>query len=255
MDIEWGRMILGYLILALPLTILSVTGVGMVRTVLIGVVRMTVQLLLVGYYLGVIFYWNNPWVNLTWLLVMILVASGAVTGRSELPYKKTFLPVSVSLIAGVGIIAGYLLAVVLSLPDPADARHVIPVSGMIIGNVLNHNIVGLRTFYREIEKQSEIYKYYLASGATRNEAVFSFRAEAIKTAVSPSVATLSNMGLVSLPGMMTGQILGGSDPMTAVKYQILIMISIHSATVFGLYLAVRFTAASMFDSYGNLNRK
>lgn len=253
-DIDWWRMLAGYLLLGLPLVILNASGVNLVRSVLIGTVRMTLQLLLVGYYLKVIFFWNNSSVNLAWLFIMIVIAGGSVTGRSGLPYRKALLPVIVSLIAGVGLTSGYILGVVIALPDLSDARHVIPVSGMIIGNMLNHSIVGLRTFYSEIEKQSEIFRYYLAYGASRNEAVFSFRAEAMKTAVSPSVATLSNMGLVSLPGMMTGQILGGSDPVTAVKYQILIMIAIHSATVTGLYFSIWFTSLYLFDKYDNLRK-
>jgi putative ABC transport system permease protein len=253
-DIEWYRLALGYLILAVPLLLLSATGTNLVRTMILGSIRMTVQLLLVGYYLGIIFYWNNPWINILWLLVMILVAGGSITNRSDLPFKRLFLPVAASLLLAVGLVSFYMLALVLALPDPADARHVIPVSGMILGNVLNHNIIGLRTYYREISKQAEIYKYYLANGAGHIEALFSFRREAMRTAVSPSLATLSNVGLVSLPGMMTGQMLGGSDPMVAVKYQILIMLSIHSATVIGVYLAIRFSSWYAFDGMRMLRR-
>jgi putative ABC transport system permease protein len=253
-DIEWGRLVIGYLILALPLTVLSVTGTNLFRAMLIGTVRMTLQLLLVGYYLGVIFYWNNPFINLLWLLAMIFIAGGAITNRSDLPFRRLFLPVALSLLLAVGLISFYMLALVIAIPDPADARHVIPVSGMILGNVLNHNIVGLRTFYREISGKAELYRFYLSYGASHKEALYPFRKEAMRTAVSPSIATLSNVGLVSLPGMMTGQMLGGSDPMVAVKYQIVIMLSIHSATVLGIYLAIKFSVFYAFDGFRMLRK-
>jgi putative ABC transport system permease protein len=135
-----------------------------------------------------------------------------------------------------------------------EARYVIPIAGMILGNCLRANIVGIGRFYQEIRSSERAYLHSLAQGASLSEAVRPFVRDAFQAALAPTTATMATIGLVSLPGMMTGVILGGTDPSTAIKYQIAIMLSIFSGTAMTIFLAVQFTMKRSFDAYGVLLR-
>ena len=134
-----------------------------------------------------------------------------------------------------------------------DAQYAIPIGGMILGNCLRADIVGVRTFYNSIRSSEKSYHNSLAQGALLHEAVRPFITEACQSALAPAVATMATIGLVSLPGMMTGVILGGADPMTAIKYQIAIMIAIFSGTAITVTLAIRLSMKSAFTPYGLLD--
>jgi putative ABC transport system permease protein len=135
-----------------------------------------------------------------------------------------------------------------------DARYLIPVSGMILGNCMRTNIVALQSFYGDIETDRLLYRFALANGATRHEALLPYMKRALTLAFSPAIATLSVMGLISIPGMMTGQILGGSSPVVAIKYQIMIALAIYVTAVFSIYLSIRFSNRQVFDPYGNIRK-
>ena len=94
----------------------------------------------------------------------------------------------------------------------------------------------------------------MANGATRNEALNPFMKDALKKAFNPTIATTAVMGLISLPGMMTGQILGGSDPSVAVKYQIMLLITIFSSAIMNVVLTILFSNRFAFDAFDNLKK-
>jgi putative ABC transport system permease protein len=120
---------------------------------------------------------------------------------------------------------------------------------MILGNMLSGNIVGLNHFFNNIRKMEKKYLAVLALGADRNEALLPYVRESIQAAVNPTLASIATIGLVSLPGMMTGQILGGASPVVAVKYQMAIMIAIFVTRMLSIYLALLLTKRTAFDAY------
>jgi putative ABC transport system permease protein len=142
----------------------------------------------------------------------------------------------------------------LKLENPFAAKYFIAIGGMLLGNVLRGNIVGLSTFYHEAKKDEPILQYRLASGAGLFEAIRPYVREALKRAFAPTVATMATMGIVSLPGMMTGQILGGTNPTLAVKYQIAIMIAIYTTVTLGTGVSLFLTTRTAFDGLGNLRK-
>jgi len=141
---------------------------------------------------------------------------------------------------------------VLRRPNLLEAQYVIPVGGMILGNCLRANIVGLRDFYQSIRRDEKAFQLVLAQGATLREAIRPYLSASFQSAVSPTIATMMTIGLVSLPGMMTGVILGGNDPMLAIKYQIGIMIAIFTGTAITVPTAVILTLRRSFSGYGVL---
>ena len=90
-DIGWGSMCLGFLLLLIPVTALAYYRTGLVKDTLIAASRMTLQLFLIGFYLEYLFTWNSAWINLLWVIVMICVASWTVLGRTKLPVKQLFI--------------------------------------------------------------------------------------------------------------------------------------------------------------------
>lgn len=106
---------------------------------------------------------------------------------------------------------------------------------MVLGNCLHSNVVGINAFYYILKKEKERYQFYPACGANRNEALQPFISNALRKSANSTLASIATIGLVSLPGMMTGQILSGSSPMIAIKYQIMIMLAIFSGTILSFF--------------------
>ncbi len=254
-DISWWMLASGYLLMLIPLAIFRYYRSGLEKATVWAVLRMTVQLLLVGLYLEYIFKWDNPWINLAWVFVMTIVASYTVIKRTGLRLRLFFVPVLLSTLASIVLIDYYFLGYVIGLKNIFTARYFIPITGMLLGNSLKNVIIALDSFYHRIDDEQITYRWELANGATRAEALLPFMRFALKKAFNPLIATTAVMGLISLPGMMTGQILGGSDPMVAVKYQIMILVVIFSSTSLNVWLTILFSGRIAFDAYDNLRRE
>lgn len=250
----WG-VAAAYGILIFPLAILLWTRVPLIGRMLIGGVRMTVQLLLVGLYLQVVFNLDNPWLNAGWVLVMLFVADVSIVRGAGMRFRTLALPLFIALLIGISIPLLYFLGVILMLPDLLEARFVIPIGGMILGNCLRANIIGIRRFFHSIRQGDKAYRQQLADGATLHEATLPYLRHTLEEALAPTLATMSTIGLVSLPGMMTGVILGGSDPRTAVMYQIAIMIAIFTGTNMTIFLGILLCKKVGFQVNGLLNPK
>ena len=246
-DLSWIRLGIGLLILLLPAWVLWRYRTGLNKKLLTSTFRMVLQLLFVGYYLEYLFEYDNPWVNAGWILVMVAVADFATLDRSELRRKTSLLiPIFLATFLGIVIIDIFFLEVVIQLDKFLAAQYTIPITGMVLGNCLRSNVIGINAFYYSLTDRKERYQFYLASGATRAEALMPFIRDALKKSANPTLATMATIGLVSLPGMMTGQILSGSSPMVAIKYQIMIMVAIFAGTVLSVYLGIRFSSFTVF---------
>lgn len=250
-NIQWFDLLLGYLVLALPLLIFWYYETGLVKDSIIAIVRMTIQLILVGLYLEFIFRIDSKLLNIAWVIVMILVATYTVSSRSELNKKFFLLPVLIATLTTILLVDAYFLGLVIKLENSFTARYFIPITGMILGNILKSNIIALNSFYGQVQGNISYYRYALGNGATRREALKPFLRKALKQAFNPTIATMAVVGIISLPGMMTGQILGGSDPNLAVKYQIMIMITIFVTGTVSTWLTIKIANLFVFDDYDN----
>ena len=251
-DIATWQLASAYLLLLLPLAVILWYKIPILARTALAVVRMTVQLVFVGLYLQVIFELNNLWLNLAWLTVMVTVADVSVARSCELRLARIALPLFAALLLGTAVPMLIFTGLILRCENLMDAQYAIPIGGMILGNCLRADIVGVRTFYSSIRTSEKSFHNSLAQGALLHEAVRPFVTEACQSALAPAVATMATIGLVSLPGMMTGVILGGAEPMTAIKYQIAIMIAIFSGTAVTVTLGIRLTMRSAFNHYGVL---
>ncbi|MBN2247017.1 MAG: ABC transporter permease [Candidatus Aminicenantes bacterium] len=248
-------LLLGYLLLIIPIALILYFRVRLLKDLTVSLLRMTVQLLFVGFYLQFVFDLNSWWLNILWLMVMISAADISLISASGIRLKRFLIPVFISLFIGTVIPLIYLLWVIIQLPNVLDARYFIPIAGMIMGNSLRADIVGLRSFYSAIKSNEKSYQMALGQSAVLSEAVRPHLKESLIASWSPTIATMATIGIVSLPGMMTGIILGGTDPMVAIKYQIAIMIAIFSGTALAVVLGIVLTMSTSFTSMGTLDHK
>jgi putative ABC transport system permease protein len=237
-DISWLNLGIGALSLLVVIAIFYYYKTGLIKSTLIAFIRMAVQLFLVGIYLKYIFKIDNIYINLLWVLLMAVAAGLTISKRSELNTRLYFLPVFIAVVINVlfnGIVIYFLI-----IPGGSflRAQYMIPITGMLIGNSISSTVVGLRTLYRSLNQDRDRYRYDIMCGATKDEAFFPFITEAMRAAFNPMIANTATIGLIWLPGMMTGQILAGSNPASAIRYQAMIMLTVFVASVITLHISI-----------------
>lgn len=251
-DIGFDRLLLGLLLVVIPIIGFLYFQVKIVKETVVSLLRMFIQLSLVAFYLEYIFEWNNAWLNVVWVVVMIFVGSFTTIKRAGLSYRYFALPFIFSSFISLLIIDAFFLGFVIQLEYVFDARYFIPISGMVLGNSLNHNIVGVSSYFSRLKKEQDLYYFLLVNGGRKKNSLAPFIRSAIKSGLNPMIASMSVIGLISLPGMMTGQILGGSSPAVAIQYQILIMIAIFVGCSINLMLSILISNRFVFDSFGRI---
>jgi len=225
------------------------------KTILLATGRMMIQLSLVGLYLKYLFKINLPWINVLYILIMIVVAAYTVLKTSKLKMSTLLGPIFISILLPVGTILLFTNAFVIRLENLFDAKYIIPICGMLLGNSMRNNIIGLSNFFTGLKDKEKSYLYTIAMGGSRRQALKPFFRESIVAAINPILASMATIGIVSLPGMMTGQILGGSIPVVAIKYQIIIMLTIFYTQFFSVVLSLLFSIRLGFDDFDVLKRE
>lgn len=224
------------------------------RSLLINAVRCVIQLLLIGSILNYLFETDNPLFILTIVGVMIAIAAHEISQRQQ--FRANFLwqmMINVgSLFIPAVCVTLFTLLVVLQLADDApspwyDARYTIPLLGMILGNSMTGIALGLDRLYGTIRDNEKIILQRLFLGTHPKEVVRPYVRIAMRAALIPTINTMAVTGIVSIPGMMTGQMLAGNSPTLAAKYQIMIMFLIVSCVGFGSLLVTHWFCKHLFD--------
>jgi putative ABC transport system permease protein len=198
---------------------------GLARSLLVASARAVAQLLLVGVLLKVVFALHSPWLVAAVSLVMFGTASYEIWSRQERRLSGWW---GLGLGSGATMLAT-LLATALALmalgPRPwFDARVVIPIMGIILGSVMNGVSLSLNTLNATVTRDRAAIEAQLALGATRHEALKATQLRAIRSGMIPIINQMSAAGIITLPGMMSGQILAGMPAIEAAKYQILVLL-------------------------------
>lgn len=251
-DISNISMLLGLLLMALPIYFFWKYNTGMVKSIIIAIARMVVQLLLVGLYLKYLFLWDNPLLNIAWVLIMVVVATETSLTRTKLKRSVMMIPLLVGFVSASLLVGLYFLGVVLKLDNIFNAQYFIPILGILMGNMLGVNVIGLNTFYYNLLREKNCYYYLIGNGATVDEATAPFVRQALTRAFSPAIANMAVMGLVALPGTMIGQILGGSSPDVAIKYQMMIIVITIAASIISLMSTIYLSKRATFDAMGRI---
>jgi len=257
-----GPVLLDNLDIALMALCLLINGalsfyfkLGLGKRLLIAGVRTVVQLLAVGYVLVKIFSVDSPLYVLGLILLMGLVAGYAASKRVSKSFKGLF-PVSLfSIILPAFLMTSYAVFLVVQPSSWWDPRYLIPLAGMVLGNTLTAvSLVVDRFVNSVIERWTEI-ESLLCLGADTSEALIDFKKDAIRTGMTPMLNAMMVVGIVTLPGMMTGQILGGTSPDLAVRYQILIMFLLAGTSALASMCSIVLLERMLFAPGGRLRRE
>jgi putative ABC transport system permease protein len=247
---------LSYLDIALAAVLLIMNAalslalrLGLARRLLIAGARMVVQLTLIGLVLKALFELASPTFTALAALIMVLFAGREAMARQERRFTGfwTYGIGTGSMMAAGIIVTVFGLTTQIS-PDPwYHPRYALPILGMILGNTMNGVSLGLDRLVSGAVVQRAAIEARLTLGATATQAMRGVTREAMRAGLIPTINGMAAAGLVSLPGMMTGQILAGVEPVEAVKYQILIMFLIGGGTGLGLFAAVMMGARRLTD--------
>ena len=160
-DIDYGSLGVGLLLMLIPVYFLWRFKTGLLKPVLIGTVRMIIQLFLIGAYLRFLFEWNNPFINFLWVIIMVGVAAETALTRTRLKRGILMIPISIGFFVTVVLVGLYFLGFVLKLDNIFSAQYFIPVFGIIMGNMLGVNVIGLNTYYAGLRREQQLYYFLL----------------------------------------------------------------------------------------------
>ncbi len=252
LSISWWDLAISALLLLIPIGLSWWLKASLIRTTLIAAGRMAGQLFLVGMVLVYFFEWNHPLLNVAWVMAMLGFATFSTIRSSGLNLRFLSLPVFIAFtFVGLGILILFN-ALVLDLDRILDARYLLVIGGLLIGNAMKGNVIGIARFYESIDQNQEAYQQRLGMGATPLEARMPFFREAYRAALQPQIASMATMGIVFLPGLMTGQVISGVTPLTAVQYQVAIVLTIYAAMAGSVALAIALSMPFGFDAFDQL---
>ncbi|ASE33670.1 iron export ABC transporter permease subunit FetB [Mammaliicoccus sciuri] len=212
-------IVLMFVFIIIPIVISKSFNLGLEKDTLIAAIRSFVQLLIVGYILQFIFDQESH----IFIILMVMLIIGAATQNArkkglEIPgitWKLLLAFVAIEVITQ-GILLGFKIT-------PPTAQYIIPISGMIVGNAMVLSILFLNRFMSEVKQNENVIELVLCLGGTPKQAIHKQLITSIQSSVIPTIEQQKTIGLVQLPGMMSGQIIGGADPIEAVLFQILIV--------------------------------
>ena len=210
-----------------------VLRLGLERDLAWGTIRTFAQLFLMGYVLKYIFKLNDLWTILPLFAFMVFWAAQAIHSRVGEKSVPIFIPTYFSMVISYTLVTSLVTAVVVQVDPWYTPQYFIPLGGMIVGNSMNAITISLERLFSELRSRRQEVELALCLGATYQEATQEIFRSTVRAGMIPSINALMTVGLVSIPGMMTGQILAGSDPVVAIKYQIVVMLMIAAATAIG----------------------
>lgn len=247
------QVALAYLFVLIVLVIVKIRGIARDREILISSIRMTLQLVLTGYILVYVFKNPNPFITVGIILMMEAFAIYTVyrkfKGRLSLALKKV---IALSLASGTLFCLLYFLFVVVQISPWYNPQYFVPIAGMIVGNSMTGVSLGIKSLLEGMSTQKALVEEALVLGATPQAATKKIINSTFDAAILPTINSMVGMGIVFLPGMMTGQILSGTSPTTAIAYQIAIMLGILGSVSLSVILTLQFGYRTFFNKEDQL---
>src|SRR5690625_4360143 len=226
-DFTIWQVIFAYVFILIVLLIVRIKKIPRQKLIIISALRMTLQLIIVGYILVYVLDNPHPIATVAIVLFMLSFAVFNVYQRTKpvitFPLKKM---IALAMFIGISINLIYFMFVVLQLDPWYEPQYFIPISGMIIGKTMTGVSLGVNNLLTGMKDQQEKIEGALMLGASPKVASKSIINHAFDEAILPTINAMVGMGIVFLPGMMTGQIIAGQTPLTAVKYQISVMLGV-----------------------------
>lgn len=229
LDLVGMGFALGLMLLAIGLSAWQRLGLEWNLAVATG--RTIVQLLVVGYLLAIVFALRNPWAVLAIVLTMTAIATVVARNRISRRVPQLLPIVGGSILLSTAFTLAYVNLLVLRLDPWYEPQYLVPLVGILLGNAMNAAAVAGERFVSTLNNSQLEVETHLSLGATPQQATRQYRQDAIKAGLIPTLNSMMVVGIVTLPGIITGQILGGVDPLNAALYQMLIMFMLAITTL------------------------
>jgi putative ABC transport system permease protein len=252
-DLTVVQVALAYIFVLIVLIIVRARGIKREKEIIVSSVRMTLQLILVGYLLVYIFNNPNPFVTMGIIALMEVFAIYTVFKKFKNQLSKALKQViAASMLMGTLSCLVYFLLVVVRISPWYDPQYFIPIAGMIVGNAMTGISLGVKSLVEGMTIQRAAVEEALILGATPRDASKDIINSSFDSAILPTINSMVGMGIVFLPGMMTGQILSGTVPTTAISYQIAIMLGILGAVSLTVFMMLQRGYKTFFNTESQL---
>jgi putative ABC transport system permease protein len=248
------RLLLSLGLIAIAVVLSRRSRLGLERDLVWGAVRGAAQLIAIGYVLLLLFRHESPW-WVVLLLGVMLTAAGATAARrvEHGPSRRILFPRATAAIGvGTAIAVVPVFAGIVPLHPWYEARYLIPISGMMLSNAMNVVALVFERIFASARSEADQVEALLALGATPRQALDRQVRATLRAALLPTINGLLTVGLVALPGMMTGQIVSGTAPVQAVRYQIVILYQLVAVAAVAGLVAVAFARRLLFTSRAQL---
>jgi putative ABC transport system permease protein len=246
-DLAWALGLIG-----IAIALSRWQGLQLEGQLLLGAGRAILQLLVVGYILTLIFALNQPLPVLGIIAVMLTIAAKVASSRISQKISGLLPMVWLSLLISSAFTISYAIALIIQPSEWYTPQYLIPLVGMVLGNAMNSVVLAGERLASGIEKNRLEVETHLCLGATVRQAIRPWQREALRVSLIPMINQLMVVGLVSLPGMFTGQVLGGSDPLNAASYQILILFMIALSDLIAALLVTEGVYRRFFNAQAQL---
>jgi putative ABC transport system permease protein len=254
LDLSLVQLALALLLIGVVMVISIRQGLGIGRDLLVGSLRAIVQLYLVGLILAVVFRAAQWYWVLLILAVMTAVAAQAATSRLAKPLPHARGIAALALTVSTALTLAYVIGVIVRVRPWYEPQYIIPIAGMILGSAMTSAALAGDRLQGDLRVRADEVEARLALGFSGREAVQPMTRTALRAAMIPTVNGMMTVGLVQLPGMMTGQILAGSSPLLAIKYQLVVVFMQAAATALASLLFVRLAVGRYLTPAHQLRR-
>lgn len=225
-------------------------SLGVTRDLAVATARTYVQLGILGFVLRWMFGVGEPWLVLAAMLLMVLAAAQIVVKRSPDAPAGIFGSAVVSMALTGFTVTFAVTGVIVQVEPWYLPQYVIPLAGMVLGNSMTGIALAIERVYSDLDTRSDELLALVALGATPWEAAHASIRDALRAGLIPTINSMAAAGIVFIPGMMSGQILAGADPVVATGYQIVVMLMVAAATALGSLVALLLTYRRRFSADG-----
>ena len=235
-----------YLLLIIVIFIMKRSNINQTKLLIVSSFRMTVQLVLAGLVLTYILQFPSTIFTIIYLIAMIVFSIFYVLSKHKELNKKFKLAVALSLLSTGLFMVCFFVMVIVGI-DILNPQYTIPLAGMIVGNSMTGVSLGLKIFKETTNSQKHRIESLLNLGVRPDKILNHIANSSLETAILPTINSMVGMGIVFLPGMMTGQILSGTLPLTSIMYQIAIMIAICATVCLAVFFSLYFGYKTLYN--------
>jgi len=252
-SLSYTDLLIALILIFIPIVISFQRRLGIEKDILIGTVRTFIQLMIIGYVLKYIFSFKKWYFVLLMIAIMAVVAGYNAVKRQKTKIQGLFPMVTFSIFLGAGIAMATLIVLILRVTPWYEPQYLIPISGMMLGNAMNAAALAIDRLIGETRSRRWEIEAALALGASPLKAINPLIRDTARAAMMPTINAMMVVGIVQLPGMMTGQIIGGVAPEQSVRYQIIIMYMLSTSVTISCITILYFFYRKLFTREEQLN--